>query len=64
MMNTEQEYRKALAGHDWYYDYSDDYSVWAAGKRQRESLREMRKHIDPEGVIWNECAPPDFHFKK
>lgn len=59
-MNTEQEYRKALAGHDWYYDYSDDHSVWAAGKSQRAALREMRNNIDPTGAIWNEYAPADY----
>ena len=59
-MSTEQQYRQALAGHDWYYDYSDDHSVWAAGKSQREALREMRKNIDPTGAIWNEYAPADF----
>lgn len=62
-MNSEQQYRTALAGHDWYYDYSDDYSVWAAGQRQREALREMRKNIDTTGAIWNEYAPADFQFK-
>jgi hypothetical protein len=59
-MNTEQQYRQALAGHDWYYDYSDDHSVWARGKSEREALRDMRKHIDADGKIWNEYAPDDF----
>ena len=63
-MDIEQKYRSALAGHDWYYDYSDDHSVWVAGKTQREILYTMRKQIDPESVIWNEYAPDNFKFKK
>lgn len=62
-MNTEQQYRQALGAHDWYYDYSDDHSVWAAGKAQRAALRDMRNNIDADGKIWNEYAPADFKFK-
>lgn len=64
MSASEQEYRNLLGRHDWYYDYSDDHSVWAAGKSQRESLRAMRNNIDPDGSIWNQYAPADFQFKK
>ncbi len=59
-MNTEQEYRAALKAHDWYYDYSDDHSVWSAGRAQRDQLRQLRKSLDSDGKIWNEIAQADF----
>ena len=63
MSITEQKYRESLATHDWQYDYSDDYSVWARGKSQRAAILDMRKNIDPEGKIWNEYAPTEFKMK-
>lgn len=31
-------YANLLKGHDWYYNYSDDYSVWRAGQKSQEEL--------------------------
>lgn len=59
-MNTEQEYRAALAAHDWYYDYSDDYSAWGRGRDEREALRTARAKLDADGKIWNEYAPNQY----
>jgi len=28
---TIKEYKDLLDHHDWYYEYSDDHSVWKAG---------------------------------
>lgn len=64
MSAYEQKYRNLLGGHDWFYDYTDDHSVWVSGKNQREILYEMRKQLDPDGAIWNEYAPSDFKYKK
>ena len=63
-MSTEQQYRKALAGHDWYYDYSDDHTVWSRGAGVRAKLRDMRAQVDPTGKIWNEYAPDQFKIKQ
>lgn len=41
-----KEYDSLLAKHDWYYNYSDDYSVWATGDRNYEHLREISKLSD------------------
>ena len=51
------KYRMALAHHDWYYDFSDDHSVYKAGLSQRESLRVQAKALDPTFVIWNSYCP-------
>lgn len=56
-MNTEQEYRAALQAHDWYYDYSDDYTAWCRGRDQRSALQAARQKLDPDYAIWNEYSP-------
>ena len=63
MTITEQKYRDALATHDWYYDYSDSYSTWAAGKSQRDAILSMAANIDPNYKIYNEYAPAEFKRK-
>lgn len=62
-MNTEQEYRAALKAHDWYYDYSDDYTAWCRGRDQRTALYTGRNRFDPDGAIWNEYAPKQYNVK-
>ena len=32
------EYFNRLSNHDWYYDYSDDHSVWKRGNEYRDRL--------------------------
>lgn len=64
-MTPEQEnYIKLLKSHDWYYDYSDDHSVWRRGSEAHSRLRGLQKSIDPTGEIWNEHAPTDFKMKQ
>lgn len=55
-----ENYRERLQTHDWYYEFSDDHSVWLRGFAARQCLRELQKEIDPDGKIWNEYAPEDF----
>lgn len=31
--------------HDWYYDYSDDHSVWKRGEAEYKKIEELRKDI-------------------
>ncbi len=50
-------YRKALAAHDWYFDYSDDQSAWRRGREQRAHLMAEARAIDPDYAIWKEYAP-------
>ena len=33
-----EEYIKQLMHHDWFYSYSDDHSVWKAGKEENARL--------------------------
>jgi len=35
---TLQEFDAQLAAHDWFYEYSDDHSVWEAGRAAHSKL--------------------------
>jgi len=60
MSPEEENYRKLLSAHDWFYDFSDDHSVWKRGTAERDKLNGIRRRIDPENTIWNEIAPDMF----
>lgn len=64
MKISEQRYRELLAIHDWRYDYSEDYSVWAKGKSHAGKIMDLQPEIDPEFKIWNEYAPADYKRSK
>lgn len=63
MKISEQKYRELLATHDWYYNFSDDYSVWAKGKSHASKIWDFQQDIDPKFAIWNQYAPDDFKKK-
>jgi translation initiation factor IF-2 len=60
MTTTIEKYKEALLAHDWGYEFSDSYKAWTQGYAERKILEEMAKMIDPDRVIWNECAPDGF----
>lgn len=57
---TKDEYISALKRHDWFYEYSDDHSVWRRGSDERSKLYAACSEHDPDRSIWNQYAPPDF----
>ena len=50
-------YIKALHGHDWAFEWSDDHRAFLAGRDSLEALRSAQKLIDPDHMIWNQIAP-------
>lgn len=54
---TLDDYRDALAAHDWFYEFSDDHRVWGNGRNQEARLRLMAKTLDPDLTIWKQYAP-------
>ena len=42
-MTNLQEFDKKLRYHDWYYNFSDDGSVWRAGERAQEEIQRISK---------------------
>jgi len=41
---------KLLRSHDWYFDYSDDYSVWKKGMAERSSINTEQKRLIDSGL--------------
>jgi len=41
---------KLLQSHDWYFDYSDDYSVWKKGMAQRDAINQEQKRLISTGL--------------
>ena len=42
------ELQERLAGHDWYFDRSDDHSVWTRGKANLDRIRFLVRTLGPE----------------
>ena len=67
MNNTITPFINALQGHDWFYNYADDHSVWTRGVDSQKRLESMAHDLvsngeDPAKVatLWNESAPERF----
>ena len=41
---------KLLQFHDWYFDYSDDYSVWKKGMAERSAINMEQKRLVNDGL--------------
>jgi hypothetical protein len=53
-------YINLLKAHDWSFEYSDDGSVWRAGRLALTTLRIAQKQFDPSGEVWNTYAPEGY----
>lgn len=52
MKKAIAEYEAKLASHDWFYERSDDPTVYRKGKTELDALRIMQKYLDPDRKIW------------
>lgn len=59
-----QTYRQMLAGHDWYYMFSDDPTVYRQGALVRTQLSHLRTELDPDAEVWNQYAKPEFKIDR
>ena len=55
------EYFKELQGHDWYYEYSDDHSVWTKGRNKRHQLQALAQESEVMLRMYNDYADFVFH---
>lgn len=64
-MNPFDRYVQLLKTHDWYYDYTDDHSVWQRGNRERAEITQMYKALGSEVAkeTWNKYAPSMYQIK-
>lgn len=53
------DYIKRLKLHDWFYDYSDDHSVYTKGNEARNELIKLQEEIDADFQIWNQHCPKE-----
>lgn len=56
-IETEEQYRQALAAHDWWYARSDDYTVYKEGQRNMGRLYQAARKFDPDLTIWTAYKP-------
>lgn len=64
-MTTDKlkEFERALQGHDWYFDYTDDHSVWRRGWDQSVRINELRDELTKSGAaeaaeqLWQQYCP-------
>ena len=46
------KYNAALDRMDWTFEFSDDISVYRAGRDALRDLHAMQSDVDPNGAIW------------
>lgn len=51
---TEKEFKKLLEEYDWYYNMSDDYSIWSRGDLQRRKIEQLCKENSQFAKIYSE----------
>lgn len=57
VFNLEEQ----LGCHDWYYQMSDDHSVWSGGQRHWDQINKLIHQVPVEKVheLWAKYAPDD-----
>ena len=40
--------KELLVHHDWYYNYSDDYSVWTRGQNESRAIQSEQQRLARE----------------
>ena len=51
-MTTLKDFDTMLKNHDWFYAFSDDYSVWVHGERAVERLAEITRESDAHAKLF------------
>lgn len=60
MAELLKQYRELLAKHDWFYSYSDDYSVYRRGEDNMAQIRRLQPQVDQDFSVYNTYAPAEF----
>ena len=54
----QDQIQRLLSGVDWYYNYSDDHSVYLYGLRRMDSLQAMVRKLGPDAQLaFNRACP-------
>ena len=49
MADKLAQLEELLKTHDWYYQMTEDHSVWQRGSQQRSKIRELVSELGSEG---------------
>ena len=44
------QFKEAIAGHDWYYQYSDDHRVYCQGRDQASRISVLHRKCQAAGL--------------
>lgn len=65
--NMINDFKNALKSHDWFFDFSEDHSVWTRGFNAKKNLESIAHSLVANGTnpaevatLWNEFAPKRF----
>ena len=68
MKTKLQTLEKLLQNHDWFYQYSDDFSVYERGDRESNAINEVIKVLENTGfgkeanVLYDKYLPEPLKF--
>lgn len=51
------EYKKLLINHDWFYQYSDDYSVWKRGNSENRVIASHKNDSEEHSKLFEKYCP-------
>jgi hypothetical protein len=54
MNNALVTLERLLATHDWQYNYSDDYSAWKRGQRERDTINAEQSRLTSNALATSE----------
>lgn len=61
--SLKEKLTNLLLNHDWYYQYSDNYTIWNQANEQYKSIKKLVNLLGDDGVvIYNKHAPKDFRM--
>lgn len=56
------KYQLDLVRMDWGFEFSDDQSVWRAGRDRLSELKAAQANFDPDAAMWNRHAPKQYQI--
>jgi hypothetical protein len=45
-----EQLKRALASHDWYFDFSDDHQTWHRGQQSLANIRQLQQQCQAQGL--------------
>lgn len=55
--DLREQLLKELKRHDWFYEYSDDYSEWSAGSAHRKLILSLVPQVPDGQALYDQHKP-------